>query len=231
VFVPGALPPADFEVGVTGEFAGVTDKTNVFAAHLLARTEQLIRTAAPSADGADGLTDQAVHRSTVTMSPGAIEGSTAENYQLETAMWIGASLEQGVWYETVAPLSLAGLPGVVIPHRMEFVFTRMVRCTPAAEPSCAEMVIRATPEQQALDQLIEDTGIAAYSASSDFRIVTDPATLLPYAREERHYWYASRSNGIRGSDLGSEHLVSTVSYAADSAASGGRVSSRESGPP
>jgi hypothetical protein len=41
-----------------------------------------------------------------TFAPGMLEAQTIENYQLETAMWIGATLEQGVWYEISAPLSL-----------------------------------------------------------------------------------------------------------------------------
>jgi len=45
------------------------------------------------------------------------------------------------------------------------------------------------------------------------RIVTDPATLLPYAREQRAYWYASL--GGHRSVLQSEHLVSHTSYATE----------------
>jgi hypothetical protein len=232
VFVPGASPPVDFKVSATGEFAGVADQTDVFAAHLLAKTQQLVRTAAPSGDVAHGLTSKALERTGVTLSAGMLEGSTAETYQLETAMWIGASLEQGVWFETVAPLNLAGLPGVIAPHRIEFAFTRMVPCTrDAPVPTCVELVLHASPDPQALAQLVEDAHISAYSGSRDLRIVTDPATLLPYAREEHVEWYASRDNGIQGTDLGSEHLVSTTSYGADPAASGASVSSRDRGPP
>jgi hypothetical protein len=232
VFVPGASPPADFKVSASGEFAGVADQTDVFAAHLLAKTQQLVRTAAPSGDVAHGLTSKALERTGVTLSAGMLEGSTAETYQLETAMWIGATLEQGVWYQTVAPLNLAGLPGVIAPHRIEFAFTRMVPCTrDAPAPTCVELVLHASPDPQALAQLVEDAHISAYSGSRDLRIVTDPATLLPYAREEHVEWYASRDNGIQGTDLGSEHLVSTTSYGADPAASGGSVSSRDRDPP
>jgi hypothetical protein len=232
VFVPGARPPADFKVSATGEFAGVADQTDVFAAHLLAKTQQLVRTAAPSGDVARNLTSKALERTGVTLSAGMLEGSTAETYQLETAMWIGAALEQGVWYETVAPLNLAGLPGVIAPHRIEFAFTRMVPCTrDAPAPTCVELVLHASPDPQALAQLVEDAHISAYSGSRDLRIVTDPATLLPYARDEHLEWYASRDNAILGTDLGSEHLVSTTSYGADPAASVGSVSSRDRDPP
>jgi len=104
----------------------------------------------------------------------------------------------------------------VVQYRVEFAFTRMVPCTAgAAAPTCVEMVIHAAPDEEALDQVIADKSFAAYIASTEVRIVTDPATLLPYAREERAYWYASLSNGRRDSVLGSEHLVSTTSYGAD----------------
>jgi hypothetical protein len=77
-----------------------------------------------------------------------------------------------------------------------------------------EIVIRATPDRDALEQLIDDTNLAAYTASSEARLVTDPATLLPYAREERISWYASL-DGRPDTLLQSEHSVSTTSYGAD----------------
>ena len=53
-----------------------------------------------------------------------------------------------------------------------------------------------------------------YDASTDARIVVDPATLLPYAREEQLYWYASIGKGKGESVLWSEHLVLTTRYEA-----------------
>lgn len=216
VFPPAAAPAADFKVSATGEFEGVTDYTNAFAAHLVASTEKLIRAGAPPGDRAARLVSAALEATADSFSPGMLEAATAENYQLETAMWIGATLEQGVWYETSAPLSLPGMARAVVQHRIEFAFTRMVPCTAAAAThTCVEMVIRATPDEEALDQAIADADLTAYTASIEARVVTDPTTLLPYAREERVYWYALRSDGTRGSVLQSEHLVSTTSYRTD----------------
>jgi len=216
VFPPAAPPAADFKVSATGEFEGVTDYANAFAARLVGKTEELIRAAAPSGDRAHDLMSAALEDAADTFSPGMLEAAAAENYQLETAMWIGATLEQGVWYEISAPLSLPGMPRTVVQHRLEFAFTRMVPCTAgAAEQTCVEMVIRAAPDEEALAQVIADNNLAAYIASTEARIVTDPATLLPYAREERAYWYASRADGKRDSVLALEHLVSTTSYGAD----------------
>jgi len=107
------------------------------------------------------------------------------------------------------------MPRAVVQHRIQFAFTRVVPCTAgAAEQTCVEIVFRATPDQKSLGNVIADTGLPRgqftdYTASSVFRIVTDPATLLPYTREERIYWYASIGKSTQDKILYSEHLVST----------------------
>lgn len=218
VFPPAALPPADFKVSGDGEFEGVTD-SKAFAARLAAATKRLIKAGAPAGERGPSLTAEAVATMTGSISPGMLEAEAAENYQIETAMWIGAALEQGVWYEISAPLSLPGIPRVAVQHRIEFAFTRMVPCTAdAGARKCAEIVIRATPDKEALARAIAGVGALAnlpitdFSASTDARIVTDPATLLPYAREERIYWYAAVGKGGGDTVLQSEHLVSTTRY-------------------
>jgi hypothetical protein len=220
VFPPASVPAVDFKVSTAGEFQGVTD-AEAFASRLATRTEGLIRAAAPSGDRARSLTSEAVGTATASLSPGLLEAATAESYQLETAMWIGATLDQNVWYEISAPLSLPGMPRAVVQHRIQFAFTRVVPCTAgAAEQTCVEIVFRATPDQKSLGNVIADTGLPRgqftdYTASSVFRIVTDPATLLPYTREERIYWYASIGKSTQDKILYSEHLVSTTSYGSD----------------
>ncbi len=214
VFAPAAVPPLGFKVSGTGEFGGVTDSA-AFAAQLAAKAEGLIRAAAPADDHAHVLADDALRLTLGTLSPGMLEAATAENYQLETAMWIGATLDQGDWYEIAARLSLPGIPQVVVQHRLEFAFTRKVPCTPdAAEKACVEIVIRATPDKDAVDHVIADSGIADYTAALEARVVTDPAALLPYAFEERVHWYW-HALGRRGATiLQSEHLVSMTKYGA-----------------
>jgi hypothetical protein len=44
------------------------------------------------------------------------------------------------------------------------------------------------------------------------RVFTDPATLLPYARDERVYWYASFGRRAADSILESGHLTSRAVY-------------------
>jgi tetratricopeptide (TPR) repeat protein len=176
VFARAQLPAAGFKVSATGEFEGVAEST-AFAARLAARTEELIRAGAPSGDQSRSLVDAALRATAATFSPGMLEAAAAENYQLETAMWIGARLEQGAWYEISAPLSLPGVSRIVVQHRIEFAFTRRAPCTAgAAEQACVEIVIRATPDKEALDQVIADTHFTAYTASTEARIVTYPAT-------------------------------------------------------
>jgi hypothetical protein len=222
-FTPALLPEAGFKVSATGEFGVVTD-SKAFAPELAARTEGLIRAAAPpSGDHVRDMMEEAVETTPTDLSPGMLEAAAAANYQLDTAMWIGATLDQGVWYEIDAPLPLPGMPRVIAPSRIEFAFTRMVPCSVgAAEPTCVEIVVRSVPDNKALDRVradynsqSDDEQIDDYTASTKARIVTDPATLLPFAREKwDYYWYTSfgKSNTV----LQSEHLVSTTSYRAAS---------------
>jgi hypothetical protein len=212
-----ALLPAGFKVSATGEFSGATD-TAVLAARLTETTKDLIR--ATALDNQEHiLNDDAVAAAVASFSPGMLEAVAAENYQLETAMWIGATLDQGVWHEISAPLSVPGMPHFVVEHLVQFAFTHMVPCADGeATKSCVEIVIRATPNQDALAQVIADfrlpppfnSGIQNYTASTEARLVIDPVTLLPRAREERRYWYALLANGSHDTALASEHLVFTA---------------------
>jgi hypothetical protein len=223
-FTPAQLVASDFKVSATGGFAGVTD-SKTFAARLSARTAALIRAGGLSSHDRAGATKDALASAGGELTPGVLEAETAENYQLETAMWIGATLEQGVWYEMSAPLLLQGPARYVVPQRIQFAFTRMVPCTAdTAAKKCAEIVIHATPDQTTLKNLLADLlapspnyRYSDFAASTDARIVVDPATLLPYGLEERVYWYASMGRKAAAKILQSEHLVSTTQYAAPDA--------------
>jgi hypothetical protein len=216
-FPPVLIPEAGFEVSASGEFKMVTEP-NDFAEQLAARTEELIRTSAPSGEHARDIMEVAVDKTPIELAPGLLEAATAENYQSETAMWIGATLDQGVWYEVSAPLSLPGIPRIVAQNRIEFAFTRMVPCSAGAtQPACVEIITRAVPEQEALDRLLADYNnqsdvvrIDSYSAAITTRLVTDPATLLPFAHEKKLYWYVSAGKG--NTLLQSEHVLSTTGY-------------------
>ncbi len=197
-FPPLRIPALDFKVSRTGEFEGVTN-SKAFSSWLTARTDGLIKADAPAGDVGGSTTGRAVEATGIALSPGMLEAATTENYQLETAMWIGATLDQGVWYGVSAPLTLPGISRIVVQQHLEFAFTRWVPCIAAAGPrSCVEIVIHATPDAQALHAVLADipspfpdTSFLGYNASIEARIVVDPATLLSYAREERIYWYAA----------------------------------------
>jgi tetratricopeptide (TPR) repeat protein len=223
-FAPAALVASDFKVSAIGGFGGVTD-SKAFAARLSARTVALIRAGGLSSHDRAGATKDALETAAGGITPGALEAQTAESYQLGTAMWIGATLEQGVWYEMSAPLLLQGPTRYVVPQRIEFAFTRLVPCTDdAGARKCVELVIHATPDQKTLKNLLADLlapspsyRYSDFAASTDARIVVDPATLLPYAREERIYWYVSLGMKPGEKILQSEHLVSTTRYDAPAA--------------
>ncbi|MGB6487937.1 MAG: hypothetical protein WBE91_13740 [Steroidobacteraceae bacterium] len=218
-FSPAPLAAVDFKVSATGGFDGVTDSKS-FAARLTARTAALIRAGEPLGHDGAAITKDALATAAEAVSPGILEAETAENHQVQTAMWVGATLEQGVWYEMSVPLLLPGAPLFAVPQRIEFAFTRMVPCTTGAgEKRCVEIVIHATPDQTTVNNLLADMGGSSpeyrymdYAASIDARIVVDPATLLPYAREERIHWYISVGKSAADKILQSEHLVSTIRY-------------------
>jgi hypothetical protein len=220
-FPAAVLPAVGFKVSAAGEFQGATDSA-AFAARLSKQAEKLIRAGAPSGHDAPSLVSDAVEMASDTLSPGMLEADAAEDYQLETAMWIGATLAQGVWYETSAPLSLPGMPQLIVQSQIEFAFTRKVPCTAGASvEKCVEIVMRATPDPQALTHLLDDLGGAPpnnafvdYFASTETRLVTDPSTLLPYARDEWVYWFVSVGQDKGDTVLQSEHLVSTMRYSA-----------------
>ncbi|MGH8289862.1 MAG: hypothetical protein ACREV7_12695 [Steroidobacteraceae bacterium] len=220
VFPPAPLPAVNFTVSAKGEFVGVTNAKG-FATRLTAWTDKLIRASAPVGDGARDAVADVAGTTAVDFSPGMLEADAAQNYQLETAMWVGATLEQGMWYEISAPMFLPGMSEFVIEQRIDFAFTRDVPCIAgAADRKCVEIVIRATPDPKALSHVLDDLGGAPpnnlfvdYFVSTEARIVTDPATLLPYAREERVYWYASMGNTTDDAILESDHLLSMTRYA------------------
>jgi tetratricopeptide (TPR) repeat protein len=220
VFPPAPLPAADFKVGAGGEFEGVT-QIQGFSTRLTERTDRIIHAGTPAGNRVDSALQDVIEKTAVDFSPGMLEADTAQAYQLETAMWIGATLEQGVWYQLSAPLFLPGGSQFIVEQRMEFAFTRKVACaTDTAARKCIEIVIRMTPEPQALSHALTDAGgpppygfFSNYFASTLVRIVTDPATLLPYAREERVYWYAAVGGTASDAILESEHLLLMMRYA------------------
>jgi hypothetical protein len=120
------------------------------------------------------------------------------------------------------------MPRLAVKRRIEFAFTRRVLCTPgAASQACIEIVIHATPDRKALGYVLDyfspapQTPFLDYDASTEARIVVDPATLLCYALEEHIHWYASVGKGKSKSILESERLASRTRYGGDEPTAGG----------
>ncbi len=140
--------------------------------------------------------------------PDAIEAQIAEHYNLATGTWIGATLEQGVWYDMTAALILPLAPQVFLAHKIQFTYSRPVPCLPdSSQLSCIEIVLRATPDPTVLKATLDTLALRAHLARgrvprlwsvATMRLVTDPATLWTYSRETR--WHVYSSNGESGPD-------------------------------
>jgi hypothetical protein len=130
----------------------------------------------------------------------SIEDLVEEAYSLETGTWIGASLDQGVWYDMRGPLSLPLQPGLFVTHQIEFAFTRQVPCTAdSSDEACVELVLRATPDPEELKKMLtyvsEAIGLnrkvaLQLSSATYIRLVTEPRTLQCYETDIRRlsYW-------------------------------------------
>ena len=129
----------------------------------------------------------------------SVEPLVAEAYNIETGTWIGASLDQGVWYDMSVPLSLPLAPGLFVTHEIEFVFTRQVPCmADSTDKACIEIVLRATPEPEELRRLLSivsnKLGLgrkeALQSSSATYmRLVTEPTSLQFAESDMRRYAY------------------------------------------
>ena len=157
------------------------------------------------------------------LAPLAIQTVAAENYNLQVGMWLGATLEQGVWYKLAAPLTLPVARQVVLPNDIEFAYTRDVPCTAAAtQHSCVEIVVHAKPQEAAVKDLIEDSYYPFvksdqerlhYWSATYIRIVTDPETLAIRVYDVRRYWHVSDKKATREPmENRFERVVTTFDY-------------------
>jgi tetratricopeptide (TPR) repeat protein len=139
-------------------------------------------------------------------SPDVIESLVAENYNFDTGTWIGATLEQGVWYNMTASLSLPLEPQVFVRHDIEFAYTHPVACLDdAKETACIEIVLHAKPYPPILEEMLRVLAHGArlpraqllqLQAITHMRLIVDPITLVGYRRDVRRYSYWS--NGATG---------------------------------
>lgn len=202
----------DFRLDRKGDFEqSKADMRFYFRAR--ADIKALVRTVGTMGpDSNDALSTQLAHRIRVASAdellPDAIEAQTAEDYNLEAGTWIGATLEQGVWYDMTAGLFLPLASQVFLSHKIQFTYSRPVPCLPdSSELSCIEIVLRAAPDPTVLKADLDSLGRSRHLASGQvprlwsaatMRLVTDPKTLWTYSRETR--WHVYWSNGLPGPD-------------------------------
>jgi hypothetical protein len=191
-----ALQFHDFDLAPAGNFAqsgAAHEFESAMRADIKTVTEFLAQNNAPT-----GLTQQIRKESDRFGS--SVEALVAETYNIETGTWIGASLDQGVWYEMSMPLSLPLAPGLFVTHQIEFAFTRQVPCmSDGTEDACAEIVVRATPDADELRRLLrnisKNIGLGRkealrLSSATYMRLVTEPKTLQFFESDMRRcaYW-------------------------------------------
>jgi hypothetical protein len=194
-----ALQFHDFELARAGNFAQST-AANKFESSMRsdikAVTEFLAQNNAPSR-----LTQQIRNES--DKYGDSVEALVAEAYNIQAGTWIGASLNQGVWYDMSVPLSLPVAPGLFVTHQIEFAFTRQAPCgADSTDEACVEIVLRATPDPEGLKRLLiyvsKKMGLGhkealQLSSATYTRLVTDPKTLQFYESDMRRYAYWTTS--------------------------------------
>jgi tetratricopeptide (TPR) repeat protein len=212
----------DIVVSQNGDLLEVADSRRA-ARQLSAATRALIRNRAPAREIAARLSMRAGEVIDAAFAADTIEAKAEEDFSLATGAWIGATLDQGVWYRMSAALIMPGIDNVLLPNDMEFAYTRNVPCTAdSAAPSCVEIVLHATPQEAPLGRWLEQLTLNLklprgrtmhYWSTSYLRIVTDPNTLMTYATDRRRYWYVSAGGADpNGTSTGSESIVTTFLY-------------------
>jgi tetratricopeptide (TPR) repeat protein len=194
------LPFHDFSVARNGDF----DENRggfKFEARVDADLKTLKRELASKSDGTKPLARSIDAVVKAALPPGVLGYAVAEDYNLQVGTWIDATLEQGVWYDMTAPLSLPLAPNLFTTHKIQFAFTRFVPCTAeATESACAEIVLRATPDPASIKAILEYVvrrsrvppgQVPRLWSVTYMRLVTDPATLQPYTLDARRHSYWS----------------------------------------
>jgi hypothetical protein len=197
----------DFELARDGEFDSSSGSFK-FGARVRADVKALTRDLAAKGTPAAQLMLKVAKALRAQQSSDAVEGLAAENYNFETGTWIGATLDQGAWYNMTASLSLPLEPQVFVKNAIEFAYTRPIPCTDdSKETACIEIVLHATPDPAILGEMLSSLSRASrlprqqhpeLQARTDMRLIVDPVTLVAYRRDMRRYSYWS--TGAKGAD-------------------------------
>ena len=195
------LSAPDIQVGRDGDFKSVR-YPEAFGTSLAAQVSAQLssRPGTPSRAAYSGEGQRVVGDPSIAFAPDFIESRAAQDYGLETGTWIGAKLEQGVWYQMSGALFLPGLGlgHFMVQHNISFAFTRELPCMTGSDRLCAEIVLHAIPDVKDLKSALEeaDPGLKLFDnqpphvwSRTDIRLVIDPKTLLPYIFDTRQTWY------------------------------------------
>jgi hypothetical protein len=220
-----ALQLPGIEVSTKGDFKRVVNPGGISSNQSTA-VQALILDHASFGEGASHLPTWLVYETKIEFGPYVVEQNAAEDYSFQTGAWIGATLEQGVWYNMVAPLALPGARQLELLNDVEFAYTRDVPCTATStDRSCVEIVVHATPQRGAVTALLNYANrafagrhsVTAHLWSTTYmRIVTDPNTLTTYVYDVRSYWHLTDEiPSVNNADNHSERLVATFTYPRD----------------
>jgi len=195
-----------FNVGQTGDFAQA-NAANKFESSVRSDVKAVTEFLAQN-NAASALTQQIRKESDKygnSQYADSVAALVAETYNNETGTWIGASLDQGVWYEMNGPLSLPLAPGLFVTHQIEFAFTRQVPCmADLTDEACVEIVVRATPDPEELrtrltnlsqmmrlsqNSVLGEKVALQLSSATYMRLVTEPTTLQFFESDMQRYGY------------------------------------------
>jgi tetratricopeptide (TPR) repeat protein len=212
------------EVYHTGDFEYVHDPLE-FGEALSAQVSARLGEPAPSQSEATGASRPIAQNLESVFLPQYVQSDAMETYNVETATWAGAKLEQGVWYQMTAPLFLPGMGmgQFLVTHNIEFSYTRQVPCTAAdTGRTCVEIVLHATPDAKDLDEARAQVARRLKLASVDalhhwstinIRLVVKPDTLVPYLSDTRRYWYVALDAALKNDPvISSERVVAATTY-------------------
>jgi len=210
----------DFELARSGEFDSRAGSFR-FASRVRADVKALMSDLAARGTPTAPLMRSVGKVLSAQLSQNVIEALVAQDYNFETGTWIGATLDQGVWYDMTAFLSLPLEPQVLVKHQIEFAYTRPISCTEdGKETACIEIVLHATPDPAILREMLGKLAHSAHlpsqqqpqlQARTDMRLIVDPLNLVAYRRDMRRYSYWSNGTAGPNHSLSESEKTSMVS--------------------
>ncbi len=203
----GAKTPVA-EIDRDGNFVGLAD-FDAYQQGLRASAGAMLDALFPSA-GPDRARAQAAVDAYVTerVSKRSLENDMGRSHALNTAIWVGSTLETGKTMTLDLNLPLDGVPSVVVLHRLEFRLDGAAPCqaNDVAAPHCVEIEMEATPTPEAINGIDaalvkQGKGHLHYWSSLKNRIIVDPNTLLSYQQDMRRAHYLQLDNSAVESEV------------------------------